>query len=242
MLEAAAEAHRIFHSDFDSWQKRPGDPVTEADYAIDALLKARLLEARPAYGWLSEETEDSAERLACRRVWVVDAIDGTRDFLRGRTGWAVSVALVEDGAPMLAALTAPERGLVFQAERGAGATLNGERLMVQPRSGLPGCRVPADPGPARIGGVTVERVVKPNALALRLAMLAAGEADAVFQTKLVREIDIAAATLIASEAGALVTDKLGQPLAFNKPRPVMPGVAAAGPGLHAELLAALAGE
>lgn len=238
--EAAALAARIFRTDFESWAKKAGDPVTEADYAVDALLKERLLGARPDYGWLSEETADSPERLERSRVWVVDAIDGTRDFLRGRPGWAVSVALVEDGEPVLAALTAPERGHIYFAERGSGATLNGAALAVRACDALEGCRAPVDQG-TLAGTVRVERVDKPNALALRLAMLAAGEADAVFQTKIVREFDIAAAVLIAAEAGALVTDTRGEALRFNQAKPVFGGLAAAHPALHGELLAAIGG-
>lgn len=242
MAEAAERAAKIFRSDYESWSKTPGDIVTEADYELDALLKERLLGARPDYGWLSEETADKPGRLQRSRVWVVDSIDGTRDFLRGRTGWAISVALVEECEPVLAALTAPERGELYYAERGQGAELNGARLRVADCAALDGCRVPADPGWTRAGTARVTQVAKPNSLALRLAMLATGAADAVFQTKVVREIDVAAAALIAAEAGALVTDREGAPLRFNKRKPVFPGLVAAGSaGVHAELLEALRG-
>ena len=105
LVDAARTAGELAASLFDrnvrSWDKSPGNPVSDADIAVDSFLKRRLIEARPDYGWLSEETADDAARRDRRRVWVVDPIDGTRDFLRGRSGWAVSVALVEDGVAVL---------------------------------------------------------------------------------------------------------------------------------------------
>ena len=238
--EAAALAARIFADGFRTWAKtHRGDPVTEADYAVDALLKERLLGARPDYGWLSEETADSPARLEKSRLWVVDPIDGTRDFARGRTGWGVSVALVEDGQPLLACLIAPERELQYFAEAGAGARLNGAALSVPHCARLEGARMPLDAEVSHAGAVRVERVEKPNAIALRLAMLAAGEADAMWNPYAVRELDIAAAALIATEAGAVVTDLQGAALRFNQPVPKFDGLAAACPALHGELVAAV---
>ena len=121
-------ALRHFGAQSEWWEKSPGNPVGIADLEVDAWLKAALLSARPDDGWLSEETADTADRLARRRVWVVDPIDGTRDFVRGRTGWAVSVALVEDGIVTVAALAAPARRQLFVAVRGQGATCNGAPL------------------------------------------------------------------------------------------------------------------
>jgi len=240
--EAAALASRMFADGFRTWAKtHRGDPVTEADYAVDALLKARLMGAQPDYGWLSEETADSPARLEKSRLWVVDPIDGTRDFARGRTGWGVSVALVEDGAPVLAALVAPERDLHYFAQAGAGARLNGAALNVPHCAALEGARMPRDREMTHAGGVRVERVEKPNAIALRLAMLAAGEADAMWNPYAVRELDIAAAVLIATEAGAVVTDLAGEALRFNKAEPRFEGLAAACPALHGALVAAVRG-
>ena len=91
--EAAALAHERWHGDFATWEKAPGNPVSEVDLAVDALLRERLGKLLPDAGWLSEETADRPDRLDRERVWIVDPIDGTRDYLRGRPGWAVSVAL-----------------------------------------------------------------------------------------------------------------------------------------------------
>lgn len=229
-----------FGGAIDTWEKSPNNPVCEADLALDRLLHERLLGNRPSYGWLSEETADAPERLGRRRVWVVDPIDGTRDFLRGRTGWAVSVALIEDGVPVVAALCAPARRQLFVAEAGQGATLNGEPIRIGACDAVTGCRIPAD-----ISTINAtywpekwkaEAVEKPNGLALRIAKLAIDEADAFFEGRPMGEWDIAAAALILSEAGGTITDREGAPLRFNKPVPRLRGVIAATPPIHAEVL------
>ena len=110
----------------ETWDKGDNDPVCEADIEVDAFLRRELTALLPSAGWLSEESADHAERLEDRLVWVVDPIDGTRDFIRGRSGWAVSVALVSNGRSLIASLEAPARKERWQATAGKGATLNGE--------------------------------------------------------------------------------------------------------------------
>jgi myo-inositol-1(or 4)-monophosphatase len=225
-----------FHAKSEWWDKSPGNPVGIADLEVDAYLKDRLLGARPDDGWLSEETLDTDDRLTKNRVWIIDSIDGTRDFIRGRTGWAVSVALVENGQVIVAALSAPARGQLFAALRGHGAQCNGKRLRVSPTAGIQGIRLPIDAPnmtasfwPEPWDGTAVE---KPNSLALRMAKLASNEADAWVEGRTIAEWDIAASALILTEAGGKVTDRAGAPLLFNKPDPVFHGIAAATPALH----------
>ena len=119
------------------WEKVPGHPVCEADLELDAMLRASLTAIDPTAGWLSEETADTVHRLGLSRVWVVDPIDGTRDYLRGRRGWAVSVALVEDGAVRIGILAAPARNELWVAQAGQGATRNGKALQAGSRTQLP---------------------------------------------------------------------------------------------------------
>lgn len=229
--EAGALALRHWRTDFARWEKAPGDPVSQVDLDVDALLKARLGALLPDAGWLSEETTDAAARLACRRVWVVDPIDGTRDYIRGRTGWAVSVALVEDGRPVLGVLDAPARGEVWTALAGQGAWRNGVPIRVRDCTSMAGARVPSDGLPRTERDLVA--VAKPNAIALRIAMVAAGEADLVATLRWGHEWDVAAAVLIAAEAGAVVTDAFGAALAFNTPSAQAFGLLATAPGLHA---------
>ena len=213
------------------WEKVPGHPVCEADLSVDAMLRDRLSAIDPQAGWLSEETADTVHRLGVPRVWVVDPIDGTRDYLRGRPGWAVSVALVDRGAVTLGILAAPARNELWVAQLGKGATRNGVTLQAGSRKTLPGARVPAEQLP-RIDRdlVTVD---KPNSIALRMAMVAADEADLVATVRWGNEWDVAAAALIVQEAGGTVTDALGDPLLFNRPQPTAFGLLCAAPGIHA---------
>jgi myo-inositol-1(or 4)-monophosphatase len=231
----AAEAGRIAQGrcggDFRRWEKVPGHPVCDIDLEVDAYLRKHLSALDPEAGWLSEETLDASDRIERRRLWVVDPIDGTRDYLRGRPGWAVSVALVEDRVPVIGVLAAPARGEHWTAELGKGARRNGERLKVSGRAELSGARVPADQLPAADADLVA--VPKPNSIALRIALVAAGEADLVATLRWGFEWDIAAAALIASEAGATVSGALGQPLAFNTASGEAFGVLVATPGIHA---------
>ena len=239
MLDAvsriAREAGRIAAArcgeGFRRWEKEPGHPVCDIDLEVDAFLREHLTALDPEAGWLSEETLDRSDRIERPRLWVVDPIDGTRDYLRGRSGWAVSVALVEERLPVLGVLDSPARGEHWTARRGGGAWRNGRRLRASDRSQLAGARVPAEELPAADSDLTT--VPKPNSIALRIALVAAGEADLVATLKWGFEWDIAAAALIAAEAGAVVTGALGQPLAFNTASGEAFGVLAAAPGIHA---------
>ncbi|MDO7842478.1 3'(2'),5'-bisphosphate nucleotidase CysQ [Sphingomonas immobilis] len=229
--EAGALAMGQWRTDFERWEKSPGNPVCAVDLEVDALLRDRLSALDPGAGWLSEETADNADRLALERLWVVDPIDGTRDYIRGRPGWAVSIALIEHGVPVIGVLDAPARGEVWRAARGKGATRNGVRLRAGGRADFPGARVPTDALPKVDHDLVA--VDKPNSIALRIAMVAADEADLVATVRWGYEWDIAAAVLIAGEAGATVTDAFGQPLAFNTQNAQAFGVLATVPGIHA---------
>ena len=122
--EAGALALQTFRGQLKSWIKGKSSPVSEADLAVDALLRERLLTILDA-GWLSEETEDDPARLQRADVWVVDPIDGTRAYLAGLPDWAISVALVNAGRPVVAALYAPVTDELFLSIAGTGVTLNG---------------------------------------------------------------------------------------------------------------------
>jgi myo-inositol-1(or 4)-monophosphatase len=234
LAEIASEAGRIAlgrcQTDYQRWEKEPGHPVCEIDLMVDDFLREQLAALDPEAGWLSEETADESDRIERSRVWVVDPIDGTRDFLRGRPGWSVSVALVEDRAVRYGVLAAPMRDELWIAEAGKGAWRNGRRLQVSGRTSFSGSRVPADSLPSVDADLVP--VAKPNSIALRIAMVAAGEADLLATLRWGSEWDIAAAVLIAEEAGATVTGALGQPLTFNSPDARAFGVLATTPAIH----------
>ncbi|WP_442679868.1 3'(2'),5'-bisphosphate nucleotidase CysQ [Sphingomonas sp. ASY06-1R] len=239
---AAAEAGQLaldrWKTDFRRWEKAAGSPVCEIDLAVDELLKVRLAAIDPDAGWLSEETADNDARLSNRRLWVVDPIDGTRDYLRGRPGWCVSVALVEDGAPIVGVLDAPARQESWRAAAGEGATCNGTPLRASMRLELPGSRVPADTLP-RIDEDLIA-VPRANSIALRIAMVAADQADLCASLRWGNEWDIAAAALIAQEAGATVTDALGTQIRYNSDAAEAFGVVASAAAIHTAAVARLA--
>jgi myo-inositol-1(or 4)-monophosphatase len=220
------------------WEKNPGDPVCEIDLAVDAFLKRELKALLPSAGWLSEETADAPERLAGGSIWLVDPIDGTRDYVRGRRGWAVSVALIDAGQPVLGMLSAPARGEFWHAEAGRGSWRNGRLLSASRRTALSGARVPAKTIPREDADLVM--VDQPNSIALRMALVAADEADLVATLRWGYEWDIGAAALIAREAGAAVTDALGEPLDYNKPDPRAFGVLVTAPAIHGAAVARLA--
>ena len=220
------------------WEKSPGDPVCAADLAVNSYLRIELQKLLPAAGWLSEETADAPQRLAGDLLWLVDPIDGTRDFIGGRAGWAVSVALVNAGRPLLGYLDAPARDEFWYAEAGQGSWRNGEALAASRRTTLPGSRVPARvTGPEDADLVLVDQ---PNSIALRIAMVAADAADLVATLRWGWEWDIGAAALIAREAGAVVTDVFGQPLNYNKRDPRAFGLLVTAPAIHAAAVERLA--
>ena len=235
--EAGALAHARWRTDFRRWEKTPGSPVCEVDLEVDAFLHGRLSALLPEAGWLSEETADNRDRLSRRYLWVVDPIDGTRDYIRGREGWCVSIALVEAGRLLHGVLSAPARGELWRAEAGGGATLNGAAVRAGERTDLAGARVPTDALPK--ADRDLAPVEKPNSIALRMAMVAANRADLVATLRWGNEWDIAAAALIATEAGAAVTDALGRPLAFNNAEARLFGIITSAPGIHDAAVARL---
>lgn len=222
----------------DSWEKTPGDPVSEADLAVDKFLRRELCRLLPAAAWLSEESTDDTLRVGQDLIWLVDPIDGTRDFVRGRDGWAVSVALVSAGKPLIGMLSAPARGEEWFSVAGRGATLNGNRLEASSRQQFAGARVPVDQLPSADSDLVI--VDKPNSIALRIAMVANDQADLVATLRWGFEWDIGAAALIAREAGARVTDAFGKPLAYNKRDPRDFGVLVSAPAIHSDAVARIA--
>ena len=231
-------------------RKADGTEVTEADHAVDALLAARLKGARPGYGWLSEESADHEGRLHARRVWIADPIDGTRAFLQGLDDWVIALALIEDGAPILAAVVNPVRNETYEAHIGQGAFLSGRGLTASAKSELEGAKLVVARNilkpdrwarDSKFGPWPPVKTVWANSMIYRFALVASGKADSVFATKPKWEWDVAAGALLVSEAGGIVTDPCGLPLKFNSNEAKVPGFLAAAPNLH-HILAGRMGE
>jgi myo-inositol-1(or 4)-monophosphatase len=238
--EAGALAQSMFRTELKTWTKGASSPVSEADIAVNDLLEARLRSATPDYGWLSEESADDSTRLSRRLVWVVDPIDGTRNYLGGHDEWCVSVALVEDAAPLLAAVFAPASGEFFFAARGQGTLLNDKPVRATPGSTLDFSRM-AGPKPMverlNTAGGDIKLHPRIGSLALRLCRVADGVLDAAFAGGNSHDWDLAAADLIVQEADGRMSDLSGDPILYNR-REVTHGVlVAAGRDRHAGIIA-----
>jgi myo-inositol-1(or 4)-monophosphatase len=237
--EAGALALSLFRTELKNWTKGASSPVSEADIRVNDLLEQRLRSATPEYGWLSEESVDDERRLGKRLVWIVDPIDGTRGYLAGREDWCVSVALVEDACPVLAAVFVPASDEFFFAARGQGAALNDVPVYATAGVDLDFSRV-AGPKPLveRLNRSSDEIILHPRigSLALRLCRVAQGSLDAAFAGGQSRDWDLAAANLIVQEANGKMTALLGDTIQYNR-REVTHGVlVAAGRDRHARIV------
>lgn len=245
--EAGEIARRYYGKEYRRWSKSRGEPVTEADIAIDKRLRALLEKARPDYGWLSEETGKDLSRLNTERMFIVDPIDGTTAFLKERPHFSISVGIAERGRSVTGVVYNPVLDECFAACAGSGATLNGEIIRVSACANLEGCRIvgqkdlfahpswaipPLEPWPEM-------RIESRSSVAYRMALVAAGQFDAAIILSAKHDWDMAAGDVIVREAGGRVTDKDGTALVFGRPDGVQRTMVCAGPALHAQILARL---
>ncbi len=240
-LDAGAIALRFLSEDkVETTHKAGGSPVTNADIELDRMLAERLRAARPDYGWLSEESADDSSRLTAGRAFVIDPIDGTAAYIRGRPWWAVSIAVVEAGVPIAGALYAPAVEELYEAAAGEGARLNGQPIRVTHRAQLEGAGILADPRVIRRPDWPRPwpdmRIESRNSVAYRMALVAAGGFDGVLALSSKCDWDIAAADLIVREAGGLSSDHLGHAFVYNLPSIRKSSLVSAGPALHSLIL------
>ena len=248
LTEAAREAGRIalryWRNSPQVWDKGgEHGPVTEADLAVNDMLKAKLLAARPDYGWLSEETPDSADRLAVDTVFIVDPIDGTRAFIAGEETFAHSLAVVQRGKVTAGVVYLPAMDRIYTASETSAPMRDGEMIRASGRERLEGANIlttKANMVPEKWpGGVPeITRSFRAS-LAYRLCLAGEGRFDGMLTLRDAWEWDIAAGSLIAERAGAVVTDRLGKALRFNTLGAMAEGVLALPSGPHAEAMARL---
>ncbi|MGC1236336.1 MAG: 3'(2'),5'-bisphosphate nucleotidase CysQ [Xanthobacteraceae bacterium] len=244
--DAGSLALSMFGKPIKQWTKGPSSsPVSEADIAVDALLRERLTGGGDTFAWLSEESADDDARLAARYVWVVDPIDGTRAYIAGQPDWAISAALVEGSRPIAACLYAPALDEFFAARTGSGSTLNGGAIAATPGADLNGIRVA---GPQkfleRLSSIMppFTKLPRGHSLALRLVRVAQGACDAAFAGGNSHDWDLAAADLLVHEAGGALTPLAGGAIAYNRAVPRHGMLVAAGRERHAALIGLLGDE
>lgn len=232
-LAAGAAIMEHFGADPVVRLKGPDQPVTVADLAADRILRDRLTAARPDYGWLSEESAASPDRLSRRRVWVIDPIDGTNSFIEGRPEFVVSIGLVEQGAPVLGVLFNPVTEEMYHARAGAGAFRNDARIWVAPPPS-PGERpvLLASRWEIQSGAFDAYRdhwqVTPMGSTAYRMLLVADGRGHATFSRRGKSEWDVCAAHLVVAEAGGEVRQVDGRSMEYNQPEPRFRGVVAHG--------------
>lgn len=235
---AAAEIKLRYGTNPEVRYKTPIEPVTDADMVADEVLHNRLCDAFPNDGWLSEERADDATRLNCERVWIVDPLDGTREFVAGRPEFMVSVGLCVDGVPVVGVLTNPVTGDIFSAVVGQGATRNGKRIHVS--KAVTPSQVAVSRSELGRGQLTAFGAELPleaaGGMANKLALVGAGVADATFTTWPRCEWDVAAGILLVQEAGGRTTRLDGGPITFNCADTRFQGILSSNGILHDALL------
>ena len=250
MIETVTKAGDIalgyFQRDPQVWHKADNaGPVTEADLAVDKMLRENLTAARPDFGWLSEETQDNADRLATASQFIADPIDGTRAFIEGNKDWSISLALVTNGEVTGGVVFLPARDLLFAACKGDGATLNGTPISVSKTTSFDEAEILAarpnfDPHHWKDLKTPIAKRNFKSSLAYRLCLVAEGRFDAMMSFRPTWEWDIAAGVLMVQEAGGLTSDRQGAALLFNNEMPQTNGVLAANPAIHAAIRQRLA--
>jgi len=240
--KAGARALELARSGFDVQTKKDRSPVTSADLEVNRLLHEMQREAFPDDGWLSEESPDDKTRLEKSRVWIVDPIDGTKAFVNRVPEFCISIALVEAGRPVVAAIFNPSTDELFTAIRGHGLLLNDQPVVVAPPPAYPPI-VMVNPWEQRQGrwedlGRTM-RLRPMYSIAHAMALVAAGQVQATITAEPENEWDVAAGCLLLEESGSIPTDVHGGAFRFNQPAPRFRGViavtATADRSLHATL-------
>lgn len=223
--------------------KDGGSPVTEADFAVDRLLKAKLLDLAPDFGWLSEETEDNPDRLSRPVIFIVDPIDGTRAFARGDDDWTIAIGIVEHGRAIGGVVHAPVSALTYEAVLGAGARCNGVALSCKAGPSLSDAFI-AGPRPLvealHNAAGPFQKAKRIHSLAYRFAAVTDKTIDGAVAEKNAHDWDLAAADVIVHEAGGILVASNGERPIYNRDSTKHEALAAGPPALAKALADALA--
>jgi len=242
--EAGVIASAIYNqAEVKQWSKGEDNPLTEADLAVDRLLHDRLLAAAPDFGWLSEETLDDPSRLDRDWVWVVDPIDGTKEFLQKVPHWTISIGLVHRGVPQLGVVFNPTEDLLVAGVVGEGITANGAPVAMSAAAELAGAHLVGSRSEQKRGEFDdvkdLYRFEAVGSIAYKMTLLAIGRCDIYYTLSPKHEWGICGGHALVVAAGGRVTQKDGAPILYNQPKAKYRSVVAANPTLHDKLLARL---
>ena len=231
---------RWYEGDYTVRNKAHDSPVTEADLEANQCIQTAIQRAFPDDGWLSEETRDSEARQSRSRVWIIDPLDGTKEFINHIPEFCVCIGLVEDGVPVLGVEYNPVREELFAGDRGAGVTLNGAPARVSTQPDLAAARILTSRSETDRGEwdefQAELRLELTGSVAYKLALIAAARGDATFSLTPKNEWDVCAGAALITEAGGRITDRHGQPLRFNQRDTRLPGIIASNGALHAPII------
>jgi myo-inositol-1(or 4)-monophosphatase len=246
-LEAARAAGAVirkwYEGDFTVRQKGRDNPLTEADTEANRCIHDIITGAFGDDGWLSEETRDSPARLQKSRAWIIDPLDGTKEFIKHIPEFCVCIGLVEHGEPILGVTLNPIRDEMFAAARGHGATLNGQKVRVSAQDRLVDARVLASRSEVDRGEwapfETEMKVELTGSVGYKLALISAGLADATFSLTPKSEWDVCAGAALILEAGGRFATRRGEARYFNQAEARLPGIIACNAGLYDPILECL---
>jgi len=228
--DAGTVIRKWYDGDYTVTEKGVDSPVTEADTEANQVIQSAISRAFPDDGWLSEETKDSPERLQKRRVWIVDPLDGTKEFIKHIPEFCVCIALVEAGQAILGVSYNPVTEELFTGTEADGVRLNGTPVTVSDLADLAAARLLASRSEVGRGEWEEFRdcfaIELTGSVAFKFALIAAGRGDATFSLTPKNEWDVCAGTALVHFAGGRVTDRYGAPLQFNQPDPLLPGIIA----------------
>lgn len=243
--KAGAVIRKWYDGDFTVAEKSTDSPVTEADTEANREIHAAISAAFPDDGWLSEETKDSPARLGKRRAWIIDPLDGTKEFIKHIPEFCVCIGLVEEGTPILGVCYNPITDEMFTGTEARGVRVGDTVTTVTDLADLAAARVLASRSEVGRGewqefeqDFTVELT---GSVAFKFALVAAGRADATFSLVPKNEWDVCAGTALVTFAGGRVTNRFGEPIRFNSADPLLPGIIASNGRLYDPIVTLLTG-
>jgi myo-inositol-1(or 4)-monophosphatase len=243
--EAAGKAVRGFYKDsYTVKEKGEDNPLTDADLASNAILEEHLRGAFPDFGWLSEESADTTERLEKNAVWIIDPVDGTKEFTLGIPEFVVSIGLVVAGTPVLGVLYNPIQNQLFTGLVGKGAWYNGESCRVSVHGGLEGARIVCSRTEMKKGWFDSYtgrvKLMPVGSVAYKFGLVGAGLAEATFTPQPRHEWDICGGVAFVEAAGGQTSNRHHQPFRFNAPKPLVDGICGTNGVMHTEILGLMA--